>query len=342
MASGDPPGDAALPTGPHPTLGPRTPVPPRWPGPLLVTIGLITGLTGIFLGEIVATGSADVSRGVMLTLGIGGAIAFGAGLAWSAERAIRLRSVLAPDRYRGPAVIVLLAMVLLIGTVVVAPFGADALALVSGEGTVTLLGAVVILLSTPAALLAVAWLFVARPNALAALPSFPGRDAWRAIVSGAGWGVLAWIGSSALLVIIAWLMDQVGMAPQPEAAQQAIGVLDPWLIVLAIVIAAPIAEETFFRGVVFNAWLREGAGATRTSARRRCSRSSTYRSCRWCRSSPSAWCWPGSTNATVAPCWRRWRCMPSSTASRSPSPWPIASACSICRPEPGKPPISGR
>lgn len=258
MASGDPPGDAALPTGPHPTLGPRTPVPPRWPGPLLVTIGLITGLTGIFLGEIVATGSADVSRGVMLTLGIGGAIAFGAGLAWSAERAIRLRSVLAPDRYRGPAVIVLLAMVLLIGTVVVAPFGADALALVSGEGTVTLLGAVVILLSTPAALLAVAWLFVARPNALAALPSFPGRDAWRAIVSGAGWGVLAWIGSSALLVIIAWLMDQVGMAPQPEAAQQAIGVLDPWLIVLAIVIAAPIAEETFFRGVVFNAWLREG------------------------------------------------------------------------------------
>lgn len=188
MASGDPPGDAALPTGPHPTLGPRTPVPPRWPGPLLVTIGLITGLTGIFLGEIVATGSADVSRGVMLTLGIGGAIAFGAGLAWSAERAIRLRSVLAPDRYRGPAVIVLLAMVLLIGTVVVAPFGADALALVSGEGTVTLLGAVVILLSTPAALLAVAWLFVARPNALAALPSFPGRDAWRAIVSGAGWG----------------------------------------------------------------------------------------------------------------------------------------------------------
>lgn len=258
MASGDPSGDAALPTGPHPTLGPRTPVPPRWPGPLLVTIGLITGLTGIFLGEIVATGSADVSRGVMLTLGIGGAIAFGAGLAWSAERAIRLRSVLAPDRYRGPAVIVLLAMVLLIGTVVVAPFGADALALVSGEGTVTLLGAVVILLSTPAALLAVAWLFVARPNALAALPSFPGRDAWRAIVSGAGWGVLAWIGSSALLVIIAWLMDQVGMAPQPEAAQQAIAVLDPWLIVLAIVIAAPIAEETFFRGVVFNAWLREG------------------------------------------------------------------------------------
>jgi len=258
MASGDPPGDAALPIGPHPTLGPDTPVPPRWPGPLLITLGLITGITGIFLGEVVAAGQADVSRGVLLTLGIGGAIAFGAGLSWSAERAIRQRSVLAPDRYRGPAVIVLLAMVLLIGTVVVAPFGADALALVSGEGTITLLGAMVILLSTPAALLGVAWLFVARPNALAALPAFPGRDAGRALASGAGWGVLAWIGSSALLVIIAWLLDQVGMAPQPEAAQQAIAVLDPWLIVLAIVIAAPIAEETFFRGIVFNAWLREG------------------------------------------------------------------------------------
>ena len=34
--------------------------------------------------------------------------------------------------------------------------------------------------------------------------------------------------------------------------------LDPWLVVLAVVILAPIAEEIFFRGVVFNALLREG------------------------------------------------------------------------------------
>ena len=33
--------------------------------------------------------------------------------------------------------------------------------------------------------------------------------------------------------------------------------LDPWLVTVAIVVFAPIAEELFFRGIVFNAWLRE-------------------------------------------------------------------------------------
>ena len=35
--------------------------------------------------------------------------------------------------------------------------------------------------------------------------------------------------------------------------------LDPWLVVLAIVLFAPIAEELFFRGIVFNAWRREAS-----------------------------------------------------------------------------------
>ena len=33
--------------------------------------------------------------------------------------------------------------------------------------------------------------------------------------------------------------------------------LNPWLVTVAIVVFAPIAEELFFRGIVFNAWLRE-------------------------------------------------------------------------------------
>src|SRR5690606_33705472 len=37
-----------------------------------------------------------------------------------------------------------------------------------------------------------------------------------------------------------------------------LAVVHPVIAVLAIVVAAPIAEEIFFRGVVFNAWLREG------------------------------------------------------------------------------------
>jgi membrane protease YdiL (CAAX protease family) len=176
-------------------------------------------------------------------------------------RQIQMRRVLAPERYRGPAVIVLLAMVLLISTVLVAPFSSDANALLGGGGELSVLGALVILVSTSIGLLLVSWLFVAMPNALAALPSFPGREPQRALLSGLGWGVVAWIGSTALLVIAAWVLEQIGMPPEPGAAELAIQRVDPWLIVLAIVIGAPIAEEIFFRGVVFNAWLREGGRA---------------------------------------------------------------------------------
>ena len=115
------------------------------------------------------------------------------------------------------------------------------------------------ILSRPrSALLLVSWLLVYRPRALAALPSFPGRDPGGALRSGFGWGVLAWLGSTIVLAAVAWVLEQLGRPPEPEAAERAIAMLDPWLVVVAIVILAPIAEEVFFRGVVFNAWLREG------------------------------------------------------------------------------------
>jgi membrane protease YdiL (CAAX protease family) len=247
-----------LPTGPHPTLGPATPMLPRWPGPLLITVGLILGLFALGSASLVVRGQLDMDRQILLPLAIAGAILFGAGLVYSATRQIQMRRVLAPERYRGPSVIVLLAMVLLISTVLVAPFSADAAALLGGDGELSLLGAIVILVSTSIALLLVSWLFVARPKALAALPSFPGRDPQAAVLAGLGWGVVAWIASTALLVIAAWVLERIGMPPEAGTAELAIQRLDPWLIVLAVVILAPIAEEIFFRGVVFNAWLREG------------------------------------------------------------------------------------
>jgi membrane protease YdiL (CAAX protease family) len=138
------------------------------------------------------------------------------------------------------------------------PFGADATALIFGDGELTLLGAIVILVSTQIALLLVSWLLVFRPNALAALPSFPGPDPGRALRSGVGWGLVAWLVSTVVIAGVVWLLEQIGQAPEPQAAERAIELLDPWLVVLSVVILAPIAEEVFFRGVVFNAWLREG------------------------------------------------------------------------------------
>ncbi|MBA3587333.1 MAG: CPBP family intramembrane metalloprotease [Chloroflexi bacterium] len=143
-------------------------------------------------------------------------------------------------------------------SIITAPFGADAAALLMGEGELTFLGAAVLLVATQIALLLVSWLFVFRPGALAALPSLPGRDPGGAIRAGLGWGILAWIGATAASAGVVWVLESLGIAAEPQAAERAIQILDPWLVILAVVILAPIAEEVFFRGVVFNAWLREG------------------------------------------------------------------------------------
>jgi membrane protease YdiL (CAAX protease family) len=231
---------------------------PRWPGPLLIVVGLVLALGALSAATLVNQGQLEMDRTILGPIALVGALVFAVGLVYSAIRQIRMRRSLPLDRYRGPSVVVLLALVLVFASVLVAPFGADAAALLGGDEEMTLIGAFVILVSTPLALLLVSWLFVARPNALAALPSFPGRDPAGALLAGAGWGVLAWIGSTALIVIVGWLLEQIGLPPEPATAERAIEIVNPVLVVLAVVILAPIAEEVFFRGVVFNAWLREG------------------------------------------------------------------------------------
>ncbi len=214
---------------------------------------------------IAALVAAELSRpeeiGVDLAvLGIAllvGALAFVIGLVYTAIRQLRVRSVLPPERYRGPSVFVLLALALAVGTVLSAPFTDDALALTSGEGELSLLGSAVLLVSAQAGLLIVGYLLVYRPRALAALPRLPGRDPRGAVLAGLGYGVLAWLGSSIVLVLVTALLTAIGQPPPVGPAEQAIAMLDPWLVVIAIAIFAPIAEELFFRGIVFNAWLRE-------------------------------------------------------------------------------------
>jgi len=231
---------------------------PRWPGPLLITGGALLATGALVAGSLALSGSGQVDRSILAPLALIGAFAFVAGLVYSATRQIRVRSFLPPERYRGPSVLILLSLVLVLTSVANAPFGADAAALLFGDGELTLLGATVILVSMGLALLLVSWLFVHRPRALAGLPSLPGPHPAAAIRAGVGWGVLAWLGSTLVLIAVVWLLERIGQPPEPEAAERAIALLDPWLVVLAVVILAPIAEEIFFRGVVFNAWLREG------------------------------------------------------------------------------------
>ena len=251
-------GDAVLPTGPHPTIGPSTVSMPRWPGPTLAIGGALLAVIALGAGSLALDGQLGGTDPVVLAwLTVVGALAFTAGLLYSAVRQLRVRRFLSPQRYRGPSVLILLALVLVVASAITAPFGADAAALLLGSGELSLVGSLVLLVSTQAALLLVSWLLVFRPNALAALPRFPGPDPGRAVRMGLGWGVVAWLGASLLSAGVVVILESLGVDVEPQAAEQALGLVEPWVAVLAIVILAPIAEELFFRGVVFNAFLRE-------------------------------------------------------------------------------------
>ena len=234
---------------------------PRWPGWVLAITGVVVAFVALVAIELGRQGFVVADSLVLGLIALAGGLAFVAGLVYFAVRQIRIRRVLPPERYRGPSVFLLLALALVIGSALTAPFTDDALALGSGQGEISLLGSAVIVVAAQLGLLIVGYLFVYRTNALAALPSFPGRDPIRAIVAGLGWGVLAWIGSTIVLFLVSELLARIGRPPPVGPAEQAIALLDPWLVTVAIVVFAPIAEELFFRGIVFNAWLRE-AGRT--------------------------------------------------------------------------------
>ncbi len=194
---------------------------------------------------------------ILVGLGILGSVLLVGGLVYTLLRQLRRRRLLPPHRYRGPSIVLQVALVIVAATAATLPFLPDAAALVLGEGEATLAGAIVILTSTQAALLLVSWLFVLRPRAIAFAMPLLGSQRARPLLAGAGWGVLAWVVASALTYAIVVLLERLGVEPALQAAEQAIASLNPVLVVLAVVVLAPIAEEIFFRGVAFNAWLAE-------------------------------------------------------------------------------------
>lgn len=248
---------SSLPRGPHPTVGPGTITMPRWPGPVLAIGGGLLFIGALSALSLIDQGSMSVDDPRLVAwIAIVGGILFTVGLVYAAVRQVRIRAYLPPERYRGPSVLLLLALVIVITNVIALPFASDAAALLLGEGELSLLGASVILLSTQAALLLVTWFFVVRPNALAGV-SIPGPDMPAAIRTGIGWGIAGWLVATVVSAVVVVALDAIGVEATPQAAEQALSQIDPWLAVLALVIVAPIAEEVFFRGVVFNAWLRE-------------------------------------------------------------------------------------
>jgi membrane protease YdiL (CAAX protease family) len=231
---------------------------PSWPGPVLAIGGAILAVGAASARLMVASGQLDADLRQLGWLALAGAVAFVAGLVYAATRQLRVRRYLPPERYRGPAVLLLLALVVVVATIFQIPFGNDILALTGEGGELTPLGAAVVLLSTPVALLLVSWWFVLRPRALAGLPSWMGLDPVRALGIGVLAGIGMWVVGNLVGAAVIALLQALGIGVDTQLAERAVETLDPWLVVLVVIFLAPVAEELFFRGVVFNAWLREG------------------------------------------------------------------------------------
>ena len=199
--------------------------------------------------------AADASL-LLVVVAVGG-LAIIVGLAMHVARAIVVREPLWEGRYRGPSVIALLVLAIIAANAASVSVANDVLAVTEGRAPSTV-GALVLLTVTQAALLAVAGLFVAAPRALAGLRFVserrPAALAW-------GWAC-CWrcppgSARSCWRAITARLLELIGLRPDVGVAEAAINLVDPIVLAIALVVVAPVAEEIFFRGIVYNAWLRE-------------------------------------------------------------------------------------
>lgn len=191
----------------------------------------------------------------LLILAAGG-LALLVGLVMSTVRALIVRAALPLTRYRGPGIFVLLLLGLIIGTVVSLLEASTAAAIVNG-GELSVTGTLVQLTSTQVGLLAVTGGLVVAPRALAGVRLFPGARAWRSVAAGLALAIPAWVGVTILANLSAAVLEALGAKQDTGILDSVILRGDPTVIVVAVVVVAPIAEELFFRGVVYNAWERE-------------------------------------------------------------------------------------
>jgi membrane protease YdiL (CAAX protease family) len=230
---------------------------PAWPGWLVALIGGVVALTGLIATALEESGQFDVQNpGVLVGAVVAGSLAATFGLVYECLRSIHARRGLPRERYRGPSPLILLLVAVVAATAVAVPFGDDVMKLIEG-GEISSLGSIVLLTSTQAALLLVTLLFVAWPRALAGAPAFDGGRLRRSILVGIAWGIVAWIAANLIGVLIGLAFEALGIPAEPQAAELAIESLDPFVVVFAVVVFAPLAEEIFFRGVAYSGWRRE-------------------------------------------------------------------------------------
>ncbi len=191
-----------------------------------------------------------------LLLLILGGLALIVGLVMNVVRALVVRGALPPERYRGPAIFVLLLLAIIVGTIVSFGAGSTAIALIDG-GALSIGGTLLLLTSTQIGLLAVTGGLVVIPQTLAGLRLAPPAGLGRSMLIGLGMAIPAWIGATLLAYLATSLLKAIGFTQAPGIVDTVLDRGDPTVILVAFVVVAPIAEELFFRGLVYNAWERE-------------------------------------------------------------------------------------
>jgi membrane protease YdiL (CAAX protease family) len=233
----------------------------------LQVISVLMILAGIVLPIVALAGAPDLLSqsqtpesvrrllGPVLMLALGGLLLV-LGLVLNAARALIVRGSLPPERYRGPAVLVLLVMAAILGTVVALGAGSTALALFDG-GELSVGGSLLLLTSTQVGLLAVAGGLVVLPRALVGVRIVGRTGLGRSLLIGLGAAIPAWIGATLLGALAAVGLEAIGLKEEAGALDAFLERGDPTVILVAFLLVAPVAEEIFFRGVAYNAWERE-------------------------------------------------------------------------------------
>jgi membrane protease YdiL (CAAX protease family) len=234
------------------------PGPPAWPGWVAAPVGFLFAIAGDAVAEfLISRQGASASSAVGLWVGFIGALVLVGGLGWIALASIMRRRVLPPDRYRGPSIFVLFAVLelglpLLLVPPLLAFTGGDFSALTSPAALTVQLAL------TPITFGVLLLVFVALPRALQGVRLWQGRASLRMLVIGLVVGLFVWTAAQVLAGVAVAILRSLGINPGGEQEVTAIAQQLPVPIaVLTIAVLAPIAEELFFRGFVFNAWERE-------------------------------------------------------------------------------------
>lgn len=234
--------------------------PPRWPrfriaAWVLIALGVVAFIVAgdVRTNWVVGDVAPDLGEVALPRLGT---ISLMAGLVLLAWHQVRARRWLPDDRYRGPSVLILLALIIGLSVLVVLPVRESVNHLIEG-GTPDPPPLLIWMLGTQLSLLAVSWLIL-RTRPMPGLRLFSDHRPIRHALIGVGAGIAVQV----VTLLVAATLERVTGGPIFQIAAEGLGDLAPSGVPAVVAIAisvglAPVAEEIFFRGIALPAWLRE-------------------------------------------------------------------------------------